>query len=101
MATGVSIRGVQNLVTVGQAGSGFFSVRMVNTPLPVIQRLGYFYLYQYRNVTPFPHYVIDDGWLRAPGEWRKITVPLFDANHRYRLDVKWEIPGLSWDAQTF
>jgi len=98
MATGVSIRGQQTLEGVAVAPSGFYSVAITSQPLPPIRRVGYFYLYQYRNATPFQCFIVDDGRIRAPGLWRRIAVPLFAADYRYRLDVIWEVPGLNWTS---
>lgn len=95
-ASGTSIRGLQTLINVSSAPSTVITIGITNQPLPPIRRVGYFYVYQYRNVTPFQCYVVLKGVVSAPGLWQRIPIPLFASDYLYRVDVVWNEPSIPW-----
>lgn len=97
-ATGTSIRGLQSLLVSGSAPSKLLSVAITSSPVPPVKRYGYFYLYQYKNAAPFQSFVVEEGLMRAPGLFIPIRLSLVDATYNYRLDVVWNVVGVTWQA---
>jgi len=96
--SGVSSVGQQTVNLSAGTGLTALSIGITSQRLPPIRRVGYFYLYQYQLALPNQCYVVDDGLMRAPGEWLKISVPLFSSAWGYRCDVIWTVNGLAWTA---
>lgn len=72
------------------------SIAITSQPLPPVRRLGYWWLYQYRNVEPFQCYVVEEGVLRAPGTYIPIRLAPFASDWYFRLDAEWKVPGLTF-----
>lgn len=96
--TGTSILGQQTLMTGASAPSQGLSIIIPSQPLPPIRRLGYFYLYQYLNASPFQCLLVEEGLFRAPGLYQRIELPVYGANVFFRLDMVWSLPGIGWSA---
>lgn len=96
ITTGNSIVGIQTLQTAAIAPSKLLSVAFPASPLPPVDRLGYFWLFQYRDVAPFQCYVVESGSLRSPGVLLPIRLGALGTDWRFRLDASWAVPGVAW-----
>lgn len=97
-ASGMSNGGDQSLLTdVAQPVSVLALSFPGSSGLPV-KRMGYWYLLQYEAGILPQHFIVQEGLLRAPGEYQKIIVPAFSPTALYRLYAAWNVPNVSWTA---
>jgi hypothetical protein len=93
---GTSVLGNQSLLTGGIATNKTFQIQINNQVQPPPKVVGYYHMYAYTVATPAKFWVLRRGILSSPGLWEIIDVTLNSANTLIRVDVDWDIAGLTW-----
>lgn len=97
--TGTSLQGNQLLFNNQLNTSTFWSIQVTNRLTLPPQLRGYFSLVVF-NLVPNPDIilVVERGKVFSPGIVRRIPIPNFGTDWRYRLEADWNQAGLTWVA---